>query len=264
MSLEFLSPAGGAADGGEPPIARSPMERGARAAGARFEVRDGFNVAVSYGTSSVDAGAEGDAARRGCGWADVSHRAKLELQGSPSRLSALVGACADGSELELGSATRALDAWWCPLTPTRTLVIGEPTAVAPLRPRLAESASASRVELERSGAVSIVDVTTTLAALTLAGPLAREVFARFSALDLRPSKTPPGALRPGSIARQPAILICEAENRYLFCFGWATAEYVWSVVADAGAHLGGRPIGLDALAELDPVSGDRVTEASNA
>ena len=79
----------------------------------------------------------------------------------------------------------------------------------------------------------MVDVTSVFASLTIAGPLARECFARFCALDLRPSVTPVGALRPGSIARQPGTLICEAEDRYLILFGWATAEYVWSVVADA-------------------------------
>ena len=99
--------------------------------------------------------------------------------------------------------------------------------------------------------VNVVDVTTTFAALTLAGPLAREAFARFSAIDLRPQVTAVGALRPGSIARQPGVVICEAPDRYLLMFGWATGEYVWSVVADAGQHLGGRPIGVDSLAVLE-------------
>jgi hypothetical protein len=49
MSFEFLTPA--AADA----VARSPMERQAAKAGARFEVRDGWNVAVAYA---------GEAARR--------------------------------------------------------------------------------------------------------------------------------------------------------------------------------------------------------
>jgi hypothetical protein len=56
------------------------------------------------------------------------------------------------------------------------------------------------------------------------------------------------ALRPGSVGRQPAIVICEAEQRFLFLFGWATSEYMWSVVADAGSHLGGHPLGVDQLA----------------
>ena len=249
MNLDFLAPGGEATGGGEPPIARSPMEGQAAAAGARFAVRDGWNLAVNYGITSTESEAEGKAARWTCGWADVSHLAKLELQGSRSDLGALLSTCADGAGLEFGTATRAADAWWCPLTPTRTLVIGEPAALASLGPRLAESGPS----------MSLVDVTTTLAALTLAGPLAREVFARFSAIDLRPRITPVGALRPGSIARQPGILICEAVDRYLFMFGWATAEYMWSVVADAGGHLGGRPIGLEMLAELGGAGGDRST-----
>ena len=101
------------------------------------------------------------------------------------------------------------------------------------------------------------DVTTTFAALTLVGPLAREVFARFSAIDLRPQITPPGALRPGSIARQPGIVICEAEDRYLMLFGWATGEYVWAVVSDAGYHLGGGPIGARRAGEAPERAGQK-------
>jgi sarcosine oxidase gamma subunit len=108
----------------------------------------------------------------------------------------------------------------------------------------------------------MVDVTSNFAALTIVGPLAREVFARFSAIDLRPQITPVAALRPGSVARQPAIVICEAEDRYLYLFGWATGEYVWSAVADAGHHLGGRPIGADDLAALPGPAA--VHEASRA
>src|SRR4051794_41907333 len=60
-------------------IARSPMERAARQAGARFAVKNGWNVAVAY------PGAPGPV-----GWADASHLGKLELNG--------------GHELELGTA----------------------------------------------------------------------------------------------------------------------------------------------------------------
>jgi glycine cleavage system aminomethyltransferase T len=151
-------------------------------------------------------------------WCDTSHLAKLQLQGEldPS--------------LPFGTAVRRDGAWWCRLTESRALVIGA-------RPDVPE-------ELEA------VDVTSVFASLTIAGPLARECFARFCALDLRPSVTPVGALRPGSIARQPGTLICEAEDRYLILFGWATAEYVWSVVADAAGGLGGGPVGIDQLQEL--------------
>jgi glycine cleavage system aminomethyltransferase T len=209
VSLDFLTPAAGA-DG---VIARSPMEGMAKAAGARFEVRDGWNVAVDYPSRR----AAGEVA-----WADVSHLPKLELQGVSETI----------ASLEFGTAVRRDDAWWCRLTESRALVIGA-------RPALDDDD------------LDVIDVTSNFGALTLVGPLARETFARFCALDLRPAVTPVKALRPGSIGRQPGILIREAEERYLFLFGWATGEYMWSVVADAGEHLGGGPIGLDALGALD-------------
>ena len=208
MNLDFLR-VGGTEPIGDGIVARSPMEGMAKAAGARFEVRDGWNVAVEYPSRR----AAGEVA-----WADVSHLPKLELQGVSETI----------TSLEFGSAVRRDDAWWCRLTESRALVIGA-------RPSL------------HDGDLDVTDVTSNFAALTVTGPLARETFARFCALDLRPHVTPVGALRPGSIGRQPGILIREDEDRYLFLFGWATGEYMWSTVADAAEHLGGGPVGVDAL-----------------
>lgn len=191
-------------------LARSPMEALAVDAGARLEARGGWNVAVSY-----PAAAFGESVS----WCDTSHLSKVQLHGSLDE------------SLPFGTAVRRDGAWWCRLTEGRALVIGA-------RPDVAELP------------YEVVDVTSVFASLTIAGPLARECLARFCALDLRPSVTPVGALRPGSIARQPGTLICEAEDRYLILFGWATAEYVWSVVADASSSLGGGPIGVDQLPEL--------------
>jgi glycine cleavage system aminomethyltransferase T len=205
-ALDFLSVA--TATGA---VARSPMEALAADAGARFEVRDGFNVAVSY-----PAAASGDTVS----WCDTSHLPKLQLLGSTD------------PTLEYGTAARRDGAWWCKLTETRALVIGG----APTVP----------------GGLDGLDVTSVFASLTISGPLARECFARFCALDLRDAVTPVHALRPGSIARQPGTLIREADDRYLILFGWATAEYMWSVVSDAAGHLGGGPVGVDQLPEVAP------------
>jgi hypothetical protein len=43
------------------------------------------------------------------------------------------------------------------------------------------------------------------------------------------------------------MLLVEAPDRFLLLFGWAVAEYMWTVVADAAEHLGGAPIGIEAL-----------------
>jgi heterotetrameric sarcosine oxidase gamma subunit len=207
VNLDFLT-VGGTESSSDGIVARSPMEGMAKAAGARFEVRDGWNVAVEY-----PRGRTGDVS-----WADVSHLPKVELQGASEMI----------TSLEFGTAAHRDDAWWCRLTESRALVIGA-------RPALDD------------GDLDVTDVTSNFAALTVSGPLARETFARFCALDLRPRVTPVGALRPGSIGRQPGILIREGDDRYLFLFGWATAEYMWSTVADAAEHLGGGPVGVDAL-----------------
>jgi len=245
VNLDFLRTDAAVAGLRATPVARSPMEHDALAAGACFEVRDGWNVAVTYSSTEREL----EACGRAAGWIDVSHLGKLELQASVNDLRAIVSG-AGRAELELGRATRSAGAWWCPLTRTRALVICGPAALAGLRAQLTEAAS------KASQAVSVLDVTTVFAAITLVGPLAREIFARFSAVDLRPQATPVGGLRAGSIARQPAILVREAQERYLFLFGWALAQYMWTVVEDAGRHLGAAPAGADVLASL-PQAGRR-------
>jgi glycine cleavage system aminomethyltransferase T len=196
VSFEFLSASSAVA------VARSPMERQARAAGARFELRDGWNVAVSYAGERAALGA--------VAFSDCSHLRKYELQG-------------ELPELELGRATVDGDSTWLPLTASRALVLGgEPPDGA-------------------------LDVTTAFAALRLAGPLARETFARFSAIDLRPRVARPGDWRPGSVARTPGGILCEAGGRYLMLFGAALGQYVWTVVEDAARRLGGGPVGYDVL-----------------
>jgi hypothetical protein len=182
-SFEFLSVCGDA-------VARSPMEGQALAAGARFEVRDGWNVAISYPTSGS------------LTWTDMSHLRKLEVHGA--------------QELTPGQASRVNGSWRCPITRDRTLVIGD---------------------TDDDG----IEVTTALAALAISGPQAREVFARFCALDLRDREMPVGAFRPGSVARTPGYVLREDSERFLMLFGWALGEYMWTVVADAAQRLGGVP-----------------------
>jgi glycine cleavage system aminomethyltransferase T len=214
VSLEFLSVSA------EGAVARSPMERQARAAGARFEVRGGWNVAVAYD-------GEDGVLDRAVGWADRSHLGKLELSGEPP------------VSLDFGSATRTDDGWWLPMTRSRTLLLDAQDGVR-----------------ERLGGAAL-DVTTAFGALEIAGPLSRDAFARFCALDLRPDVCPPGAWRPGSVARTAGGVLCLAEDRFLILFGAAYGQYVWTVVADAARHLGGGPVGADAIARVGEEVGAR-------
>jgi heterotetrameric sarcosine oxidase gamma subunit len=230
VSVAFLTPSATA-------LARSPMEREALRAGARVEARDGWNVAVSFD--------EPEAERRACretvAFADLSWLTKIELQAGAADLAAIVGSCTGGGRLALGRAIRVGGAWWCPYTAERALVLCEPDAAAGVRDRINEAAGVA------GGLASAIDVTTAHGALAIVGPLSRELFARFTAIDLRPQVTPVGGFRPGSLARVPGAILRDAQDRYLMLFGAALGRYVWTVVSDAAERLGGRPVGVDAL-----------------
>lgn len=236
MSLEFLTPDAV----GDAVAARSPMERLARGAGARISLRDGWRVATGYG----DDDAERARLTKLVAFADRSNVLKLELQAEPGVLAAVVAAASGGSVLAPGVAARSRGAWWCPVTPTRALVLGDPEAAASVRAAVIDGVAGAA-----SGAtITVADLTCGFAGLALAGPGAGELLARFCAIDVRPAVTPVGGFRPGSVARTPGFVLRDGEQRLLVLVGWALGEYLWTVVADAAEHLGGGPVGADALA----------------
>lgn len=211
MTLSFLSPRPS-----DRAPARSPLLDAALSAGAVTETRDGWEAIASFG----DPAAESAACAETVGFADLSPLPKLELSGG-------------GEDFAPGVATALDGGWRCPVRRDRTLLLGAATSAA----GAAEAA-------EAAGAC---DVTAALAAIVVAGPAARETFARFCALDLRERSLPVGGFRPGSIARTPGYLLREGEDRFLMLFGSAYAEYAWGVVADAARRLGGRPVGAGSL-----------------
>jgi glycine cleavage system aminomethyltransferase T len=222
-ALDFLTPSAPAAGD---VLARSPMERLARAAGARFALRDGWNVPVGFGDAAVEA----ERIERSVGFADRSWLVKLEVSASADAVA--------GLELSPGVAELRDGAWWCPVTSERVLVLGEPAAGGSLRAR-ADSLGGR-----------VVDVTCGLAALALAGPLCRELLARFCAIDVRPAVSPVASFRPGSVARTPGYVLVEGEDRLLIMVGWALGQYLYEVVADAAEHLRGGPVGADAISAV--------------
>jgi hypothetical protein len=216
VNLDFIAPL--LTDGAPP--AESPMLSAASRNGATIVVRDGWAVPVGFG-DEVD---QRRAIAETVGFADASALRKLELHGHAELLTRCVGG------LTLGTATPYEGAWWCPLTPTRVLALG---------------GLPSTSELDEFG---VLDVTTQFCALRIAGPLTRQLMARFCALDLRPEVSPPRSLRPGSVARTPGLVLVEAPDRLLVLVGAALAEYLWTVVDDAARRLGGGPVGADLLA----------------
>lgn len=216
MSLSFLTPSASP----EAPPARSPVTDAARRSGAVVEIRDGWEVIVSCG----DPEAEARASRESVAVADLSHLTKLEVL------------LATPEDAPAGATNRAGDWWVCSVRRDLQLVVSR-TSRADDPP----AAPGARV----------TDVTAALCALAVVGPGARELFARFCALDLREVSMPVGGFRPGSIARTPGYLLREGAERYLMICGAAYGAYLWQVVTDAAERLGGRPAGLDALVAGD-------------
>jgi glycine cleavage system aminomethyltransferase T len=225
MSLGFLTTRPSAAS-----PARSPMVDAALAAGATLAVRDGWDVVDSFG----DPAAEAEACRERVGFADCSEIGKLELQ----------FATADAPDFAPGTAVRTADAWDCPIRPTRHLLLS------------VDGPETGDIGMFSAHRPRVCDVTAAFSALAIAGPLAREAFAQFCALDLRGGPLPVAGFRPGSIARTPGFLLHEGADRFLFLTGASYAEYVWETVAAAVAALGGRPVGATALPDLDAEAPD--------
>lgn len=227
MSTAFLTPALAGS-----PTARSPLADAASAAGARFAERDGWEIAVSFGDSAGEAAALTESV----GFADLSHLTKVELQGDPAAIARALGpAEADSSTGgHLGLARRGEEGWRCPLAPSKALLLATPGQAPPELPELRGC-----------------DLTASLGAVSIRGPRAAETIARFCAIDTRPKALPVGGFRPGSVARTPGYLLREGFESFLILFGAAYGAYLWQVLEDAAAALGGRPVGLDALPRIE-------------
>ena len=212
MSFEFLEPDRATPELGFDRVPATVLLPQARAAGGHIEARDGWRVAVDYGSEE----GEREACRATVGVGDVSWLGKIELQG-PAPDVAAVGAAAGAPEIELGRATGDGDPWWCPFSARRVLAVCPPGSSPALREALEDAATD-----------------------------ARDLLARLSAIDLRPRVTPEASFRPGSVARVPAMVLRGHGDRYVLMFGSAYAQYMWVQVTDAAEPLGGLIVGAAA------------------
>jgi glycine cleavage system aminomethyltransferase T len=236
MRFEFLAPDAARPINGKVPRRRSPIEWTHRREGARFAERAGWRVVSGYGEPVREAAA----CRASVGVADLAFLGKLELQAEPSLVSSIVSQLAGGAQLAPGRATLHEGTWWCPMSPSRVLALTQPEATATVRDGL-ESA-------DRGGSfASVVETTAAWSSNAVVGPLAREAFARATALDLRPARFPEGGFAPVSVARTPGLILRQRGDRFIHLFGAGYAQYTWTVFVDAAESLGGRAVGSEAL-----------------
>ena len=236
MRFEFLAPDAAEAHDGARPLLRSPIEWVHRRGGAEFTERAGWRVVSGYG----DPAAESAACRDQVALADLSHLGKVEVQADPPVLASIVSQLAGGSRLAPGLATLHDEVWWCPMSPSRVIAVTPPEATGRVRDALENADTGGSF-------ASVIETTAAWGSNAVVGPRAREAFARSTALDLRPDRFGESAFAPVSVARTPGLVLRQQGDRFIHFFGAGYARYVWTVFIDAVEHLGGRPVGADAL-----------------
>jgi glycine cleavage system aminomethyltransferase T len=203
-ALDFLSPDRARADLGFSPLARSPIDRQARLAGARFEERHGWLVPVEL---------PGEAERLArVGIADLSHLAKFEVRGGAP-----------------GAAEGLEAAVWHRLRPDRALVL------APFR-----EAGWLRDRLERAFPL-VLDQTAAYAVLALAGPEAPAVLRRLTHLHELPASGDVAHIPAHVLDRESAywIVFPQEYGRYLWEVAVDAAEPFGGGPVGADALAGG-------------------------
>jgi len=95
----------------------------------------------------------------------------------------------------------------------------------------------------------VANVTSTYAAINLAGPRAREVLAKLTALDISAAALPYLAAAEGMVAEIPTLLLrigFVGELGYEMHFPADYGEAMWDALVEAGAEFEIRPFGVEA------------------
>jgi len=208
-ALEFLSVSTATDDRGFHPLARSCVERRFRDAGATFEERAGWLVPVSV---------PGERDRLATvGIADLSHLAKAELRPAPEAIEG--------------------DALLYRISPRRALAIGSTEAVATATSPLRDTTT--------------IDMTGALGILAIVGPEAGTAIRRLTHLHDFPkggevAHVTAHVLQVGDRGQSPAGTD-PTDAGFWLVFAQELGDYLFEVVVDRAAALGGGPIGVDAL-----------------
>jgi sarcosine oxidase subunit alpha len=231
------------------PVQRTALHQRHQQAGATWMDAGMWRRPRAYGAPAEEC----RAVREGVGIIDVSTLGKLDLQGSdaarllekiythrfanlsPGRVRYAIASDDSGIVLDDGTVARlGKDRWF---VTTTTSGIGQMEAWL-------------RWWAEGTGwCAHVTNVTSTYAALNLAGPRAREVLARLTPLDVSASALPYLAVAEGQVAGIPTLLLrigFVGELGYEMHFPADYGEAMWDALMDAGAEFGIRPFGVEA------------------
>jgi aminomethyltransferase len=212
----------------------SPLDAVLKRSGAHMTEREGWVVAVDFGSLA----AEIAVSRATAGLADVSSIGKFEVRDATA---AIADMYPSGRELRPGRAKEAADAWWCVVSEELLLVLASPSKAAQVRAELEERAHEH---------TQIEDVTAGRVAVCLTGPFAREVLTAAGAAPCAP-----GSLRVESVGGVPTLVLHQYDKQWLLVADASEAGALWQALTEAGSPLGLAYVGVDALQHLHAASG---------
>lgn len=198
---------------------------------------NGWEVPAAFAGAAEEAAA----ARTGAGLWDVSAQSKWEIVGggTAAGLDALLGGSAPGVGRAAAGKVSGEAMLAVRLANDRALVLGPPGLIleSQLRPALL------------AGCAHLLNVTSGLCGIRLAGPSARAILAAPTALDVSPQAWPELTCAQTGLAHVHAILL-RRDLAGLPAFEVYTARnygaYLWGAFLDAGRGRGLSPCGLEA------------------
>ncbi len=222
------------------PVALSPLHHQHVELGAEMELVGGWLRPARYASADEALAA----VRSAVGVCDVSPIGKLSAMGS-GLSGMLTGAFPDSPTPAVGRAVRAdEEAVVARLTHDEALVM----TASRRSTRLDETVAA-----DAPGCAQVVDVTSGLAAVRIAGPRAPDLLAALTELDVSPDAFPDGSCAQSRFAEIHGTLVrldAAGLPGYTLLFGREYGDYMWEAIIEAGERHGLVPFGTEALGRL--------------
>ena len=232
------------------PVRLSAMHYRHLELGAAMADEGGWQRPATYDTADKEL----DGLRQGVGLCDISPVGKLYLQGR--ELGPLLERIAPGAGIvPVGSIARhdfanadgsRIDrALLCRLAEEQVMVLTAPDKA---------DAVAGALEPSLDGCAHLLEMTSGMAGMAVAGPAGWETLAKLTELDLAPGAFPDLSCGWAGVALVHA-LVARADTGGQPCYRVFVprdlGEFVWDAIMEAGRHQGMVPFGTEALRRLE-------------
>ena len=222
------------------PVALSPLHQRHVALGAEMALVDGWQRPVRYAAADEELAA----VRSGVGVCDVSPMGKLALLGDG--LDALLdSALPNTTPPAVGRAARVdEESFAARVARDEALVTTASSRTSSLSERLTAGAA---------GCAHVVDVTSALAAVRIAGPRSRDLLAALTELDVARDAFDSGSSAQSQFAEIHGTLVrldAAGLPAYTLFFGREYGDYMWESIMEAGERYDVTPFGIETLGRL--------------